>query len=135
MFNIFNLWEMKNIKGSKQEGVAIMNIRHDLESKGLSRLLQKDTKALKQMVDSYSALLFQVALRITGDKQVAEQILCEVFRDLWENPKHYTKVKDKYISSYLIKLCKLKCVDREEIHITRLLSKKSKNYVAHNATI
>ena len=135
MFNIFNLWEMKNIKGSKQEGVAIMNIRHDLESKGLSRLLQKDTKALKQMVDSYSALLFQVALRITGDKQVAEQILCEVFRDLWENPNHYTKVKDKYISSYLIKLCKLKCVDREEVHINRLLSKKSKNYVAHNATI
>jgi Sigma-70 region 2 len=135
MFNIFNLWEMKNIKGSKQEGVAIMNIRHDLESKVLSRLLQKDTKALKQMVDSYSALLFQVALRITGDKQIAEQILCEVFRDLWENPNHYTKVKDKFLSSYLIKLCKLKCVDREEVHITRLLSKKSKNYVAHNVTI
>ncbi|MGA4721058.1 RNA polymerase sigma factor [Fictibacillus nanhaiensis] len=112
-----------------------MNIRHDLDSTILTRLLHKDSSALKQMVDSYSTLLYQVALRITGDKRVAEQVLCEVFRDLWENPNQYTKIKDKFLSSYLIKLCKLKCVDREEIHITRLLSKKSKNYVANNATI
>ncbi|MBN3554576.1 hypothetical protein JYA63_09890 [Fictibacillus nanhaiensis] len=112
-----------------------MNIRQELESKVLSRLRQKDSQALKLMVDSYSTLLYQVALRITGDKRVAEQVLCEVFRDLWENPSHYTKVKDKFLSSYLIKLCKLKCVDREEIHITRLLSKKSKNYVANNVTV
>ncbi|WP_194270865.1 RNA polymerase sigma factor [Fictibacillus phosphorivorans] len=112
-----------------------MNIRHELENKVLNRLLQKDAQALKQMVDSYSTLLYQVALRITGDKRVAEQVLCDVFRDLWENPSHYKKVKDKFLSSYLIKLCKLKCVDREEIHITRLLSKKSKNYVANNVTV
>ncbi|MED1865271.1 sigma factor [Fictibacillus nanhaiensis] len=112
-----------------------MNIRHDLDRNVLNRLHHKDSSALKQMIDSYSTLLFHVALRITGDKRVAEQVLCEVFRDLWDNSDHYTKVKDKFLSSYLIRLCKLKCVDREEIHITHLLSKKSKNYVAHNATI
>lgn len=101
----------------------------------LKQLLNKDPQALKQMVNSYSTLLYQVALRITGDKRAAEQVLCEVFRDLWDNPLHYEKAKDSFLSSYLIKLCKLKCVNREELHITRLLSKKSKNYIAKNATV
>ncbi|MFG6494908.1 sigma factor [Fictibacillus sp. UD] len=112
-----------------------MKIRRDIEGNVLEQLLKKDPEALKQMVHSYSTLLFQVAFRITGDKRAAEQVLCEVFRELWENPFHYEKSKDSFLSSYLIKLCKLKCVNREELHITKLLSKKSKNYIANNATI
>lgn len=107
-----------------------MKLKKELDTELLERLLFKDSEALKQLVNSYSTLLFQVAVRITGDQKASEKILCDVFRELWDKPNHFTQSKDAFLSSYLIKRCKLKCVQMEETHIRTLLSKKSKNYIA-----
>jgi DNA-directed RNA polymerase specialized sigma24 family protein len=107
-----------------------MKLKKDLDTELLERLLFKDPEALKQLVISYSTLLFQVAVRITGDRKASEKILCDVFRELWDNPTSFSTSKDTFLSSYLIKSCKIKCVQFEETHIKSLLSKKSKNYIA-----
>ncbi|WP_226536734.1 RNA polymerase sigma factor [Fictibacillus halophilus] len=107
-----------------------MKLKKDLDSELLERLLFKDPEALKQLVSSYSRLLFQIAVRITGDQKASEKILCDVFRELWDKPNHFTQSEDTFLSSYLIKRCKIKCVQFEETYINSLLSKKSKNYIA-----
>ncbi|GGB63497.1 sigma factor [Fictibacillus barbaricus] len=112
-----------------------MRIRKELEENILKQLLHKDPEVLKQIISFYSMLLYQVAYRITGSQRESEQILCEVFRELWENPNRFAQSKDNFFSSYLIKRCKLKCVEREEVHIMTILSKKSKKYIAKKATI
>jgi DNA-directed RNA polymerase specialized sigma24 family protein len=107
-----------------------MKLKKDVDSELLERLLFKDPEALKQLVSSYSTLLYQIAVRITGDQKASEKILCDVFRELWDKPNKFTQSEETFLSSYLIKRCKMKCVQIEETHIKSLLSKKSKNYIA-----
>ncbi|MFD1356739.1 RNA polymerase sigma factor [Fictibacillus halophilus] len=107
-----------------------MKLKKNVEIELLERLMFKDPEALKKLVNSYSTLLFQIAVRITGDRKASEKILCDVFRELWDKPDDYTQSRETFLSSYLIKRCKIKCVQIEETHIKSLLSKKSKNYIA-----
>jgi len=52
----------------------------------LSAMRSGDEKAIAELYDRYSALVYSVALRVLGDTGAAEDILQEVFMQLWRNP-------------------------------------------------
>ncbi|MCM3718982.1 hypothetical protein [Fictibacillus phosphorivorans] len=107
-----------------------MKLKNDLDGKLFERRGLKDPDALKQIVSSYSTLLLQKITRITGDQQVSEKILVEVFHEVLDKPIQLTPSPDTNLLSDLVKRCKMKCVQMEEKHLKSLLSKKSKNYIA-----
>jgi len=45
-----------------------------------------DQSALAELYDRYSSVVYAVALRILGDAGAAEDVLQEVFLQLWRNP-------------------------------------------------
>jgi RNA polymerase sigma-70 factor (ECF subfamily) len=45
-----------------------------------------DASAMAVLYDRYSSLVYSVALRVLGDTGVAEDVLQEVFMNLWRNP-------------------------------------------------
>ncbi len=45
-----------------------------------------DQSALAELYDRYSSVVYAVALRVLGDTRAAEDILQEVFLQLWRNP-------------------------------------------------
>jgi RNA polymerase sigma-70 factor (ECF subfamily) len=45
-----------------------------------------DESAMATLYDRYSSLVYSVALRVLGDTGVAEDVLQEVFMQLWRNP-------------------------------------------------
>ena len=45
-----------------------------------------DGQAMAQLYDRYSSLVYSVALRVVGDTGAAEDVLQEVFMQLWRNP-------------------------------------------------
>lgn len=45
-----------------------------------------DESAMEVLYDRYSSLLYSVALRVLGDTGAAEDVLQEVFMQLWRNP-------------------------------------------------
>jgi RNA polymerase sigma-70 factor, ECF subfamily len=45
-----------------------------------------DEQAMAQLYDRYSSIVYSVALRVVGDTGAAEDILQEVFLQLWRNP-------------------------------------------------
>ncbi len=45
-----------------------------------------DESALAALYDRYSSIVYSVALRVLGDTGAAEDILQEVFMQLWRNP-------------------------------------------------
>ena len=45
-----------------------------------------DQKAMAQLYDRYSAMVYAVALRVLGNAGAAEDVLQEVFMQLWRNP-------------------------------------------------
>jgi RNA polymerase sigma-70 factor, ECF subfamily len=45
-----------------------------------------DQRAMADLYDRYSSVVYAVALRVVGDAGVAEDVLQEVFLQLWRNP-------------------------------------------------
>jgi len=52
----------------------------------MSAMRSGDQKAMAQLYDRYSAMVYAVALRVLGDAGAAEDVLQEVFMQLWRNP-------------------------------------------------
>ena len=52
----------------------------------LSAIGSGSEKAMAELYDRYSAVVYSVALRVLGDTGAAEDVLQEVFMQLWRNP-------------------------------------------------
>jgi len=50
------------------------------------RLRAGDESAMEQLYDRYSGIVYSVALRVLNDTGAAEDVLQEVFLQLWRNP-------------------------------------------------
>lgn len=49
----------------------------------IRRVVERDEAALAGLYDRFNALVFTIALRITGDRAVAEEVLQDVFHAVW----------------------------------------------------
>jgi RNA polymerase sigma-70 factor (ECF subfamily) len=52
----------------------------------ISAICSGDQPAMAQLYDRYSGVVYSVALRVLGDTAAAEDILQDVFMQLWRNP-------------------------------------------------
>ncbi|HEY1271190.1 MAG TPA: sigma-70 family RNA polymerase sigma factor [Terriglobales bacterium] len=52
----------------------------------MSAIRSGDEQAMAQLYDRYSLIVYSVALRVLGDTGAAEDVLQEVFLQLWLNP-------------------------------------------------
>jgi len=55
----------------------------------VSRVRVGDQNAMGALYDRYSALVYAVALRVLADSAAAEDVLQEVFMQLWRNPTRF----------------------------------------------
>jgi RNA polymerase sigma-70 factor (ECF subfamily) len=60
----------------------------------LLALVQKgDEQAMASLFDRYSKLVYSVALRVLRDPSAAEDVLQEVFMQIWRNPDSFTAAR------------------------------------------
>ena len=52
----------------------------------VSAIRSGDEQAMAQLYDRYSPIIYSVALRVLGDTGAAEDVLQDVFMQLWRNP-------------------------------------------------
>ena len=57
---------------------------------------KKDSKAYSVLYDMYSKSLFAVILNLVKDKEVAEDVLQEVFVKIWKNMESYNESKGRF---------------------------------------
>jgi RNA polymerase sigma-70 factor (ECF subfamily) len=55
----------------------------------ISRIRTGDEDALAALHDRYASVVYSVALRVLGDTTQAEDILQEIFIQLWRNPQRF----------------------------------------------
>jgi len=67
------------LRSSERQGVA-----PDLAT--VTAMRSGDQSALAELYDRYSSVVYAVALRVLGDSGAAEDVLQEVFLQLWRNP-------------------------------------------------
>jgi len=52
----------------------------------VSAIASGDESAMGQLYDRYSPIVYSIALRVLGDAGMAEDLLQEIFMQLWRNP-------------------------------------------------
>ena len=55
----------------------------------MARVRSGDERALATLYDRYSQVVYSVALRVLGDTTQAEDILQEIFMQIWRNPQSF----------------------------------------------
>jgi RNA polymerase sigma-70 factor (ECF subfamily) len=59
----------------------------------LAQVLGGDAQAMATLYDRYSRVVYSVALRVLGDPASAEDVLQEVFMQIWRNPDSFTPAR------------------------------------------
>jgi RNA polymerase sigma-70 factor (ECF subfamily) len=55
----------------------------------IARIRAGDEDAMAQVYDRYSQIVYSVALRVLGDTGAAEDVMQEIFMQLWRNPQSF----------------------------------------------
>jgi RNA polymerase sigma-70 factor (ECF subfamily) len=87
----------------------------------LSAIRSGDENAMAVLYDRYSAVVYSVALRVLGDTGAAEDVLQEVFMQLWRNPGRFDSSRGS-LGAWLAVIARHRAIDglrkrRPEINI------------------
>jgi RNA polymerase sigma-70 factor, ECF subfamily len=69
-----------------------------------------DQSAVAQLYDRYSSVVYAVALRVLGDTGAAEDVLQEVFLQLWRNPAAFDAARGT-LGSWLAVIARNRAID------------------------
>ena len=75
------------------------------------RLTKKDESALAQIYDLYGGAVYQLALRITRDPGVAEEICLDSFMQLWQQAPTLDRQSDNLLA-WLFTIARSRAIDR-----------------------
>jgi RNA polymerase sigma-70 factor (ECF subfamily) len=59
----------------------------------LARIQQGDDRAMAVLFDRYSKIVYSVSLRVLRDTAAAEDIMQEIFMQIWRNPNSFVAAK------------------------------------------
>jgi len=78
----------------------------------MSKVVEYDSKALEELYDRYSPILYSLIKKIVEDKTKAEEVLVDVFVIVWES-KDSSNISTDNVYTWLITLARNKAVDRK----------------------
>lgn len=83
---------------------------HAQDAALVARLRSGDQAAMTALYDRYSSLVYAVALRVVGDTGAAEDILQEVFLQLWRKPGAFDAARGR-LAPWLAVIARHKAID------------------------
>ncbi len=75
------------------------------------RLLQKDVEAFEQLYERHSRIVYALVLRILQQGATAEEVVQDVFLQLWRKARHYDEQRGPFIP-WLMTLARNRALDR-----------------------
>jgi RNA polymerase sigma-70 factor (ECF subfamily) len=76
----------------------------------IARLRGGDQSAMSDLYDRYSAVVYGVALRVLGDTMAAEDVLQEVFLQLWRRPGNFDSGRGR-LAPWLAVIARNRAID------------------------
>src|SRR5215467_2997310 len=76
----------------------------------IERIRSGDDSAMADMYDRYSGIVYGVALRVLGNTTAAEDVLQEVFLQIWRNPQAFDANRGK-LTAWLAVIARNRAVD------------------------
>lgn len=69
-------------------------------------LLHRDKEAFEELYDRYYLLLWKLVSAAESDHRICEQLVTQVFKQVWQNPHEF--ISEKRPALLLIECCRLK---------------------------
>lgn len=101
----------------------------------LGQIAQGDTDALEKLYDRYSGLLTALARRVLHDPSDAEEILQEVFLQVWNQAGRYDRSRSS-VSTWLVLITRSRAIDRlrsRQVKDRTLTSLKQEKTTTHTS--
>lgn len=76
----------------------------------LQRLRAKDERALETLYDRYNGLVFTLAFRITGDRQLAQEVLQDAFLRCWNSAGQFDDTRG-HVAAWLMGIARNRAID------------------------
>lgn len=76
----------------------------------IAQLRDGDENAMASLYDRYSGVVYGVALRVLGDTMAAEDVLQEVFLQLWRNPHSFDPARGS-LAPWLAVIARNRAID------------------------
>jgi RNA polymerase sigma-70 factor (ECF subfamily) len=76
----------------------------------IERIRSGDETAMADIYDRYSGIVYGVALRVLGDTSAAEDVLQEIFLQLWRNPQAFDANRGK-LPAWLAVITRNRAID------------------------
>src|SRR5215213_1312774 len=80
----------------------------------LTRISRRDEQALGLLYDRYGTLAYTIALHITQDRAVAEEVVQGVFQTAWQFASGY--LINISVSAWLITITRQRAIDATQLH-------------------
>jgi len=80
------------------------------DAESLARLGQRDENAMEEIFRRYSGPVYSVALRVLHDTGQAEDVLQEVFLQLWRNPNAFVQDRGS-LGAWLVVVARNRAID------------------------
>ena len=90
----------------------------DAEVELLRRVAQGDRRGFEELYDRFSGVLFSTASRVLNNQEAAEDVLQEVFVQIWEKAPLYDPARGKPLT-WAITLTRNKAIDRLRATVRR----------------
>lgn len=76
----------------------------------LDRVLARDQRSMTELFDRYGSMVYSVALRVLKDPGHAEDIMQDVFFQLWENPRTFVPGRGS-LGAWLLVVARNRAID------------------------
>jgi RNA polymerase sigma-70 factor (ECF subfamily) len=76
----------------------------------LALVARREEAALGQIYDRYGALVYTIALRVTGDRQTAEEVVQDVFQSVWQSVAGYQPGRGACVA-WLVGIARHRAID------------------------
>jgi RNA polymerase sigma-70 factor (ECF subfamily) len=85
----------------------------------VSGLRSRDLGAFEALYDRYADLVFSVALRVVGDRHVAEDVMQDVYLQLWRRPEQFDAARGSF-RTWLLSVARNRSIDELRAAARRL---------------
>lgn len=99
------------------------------------RVTLREEAAIRKLYDCYSVLVYSVARHVLADDGLAEDVLQEIFLQLWRNPDSFDPARGS-LSTWLTVLARHRAIDRyrrrhSELDVAEMVIPTNGNQLAH----
>ena len=100
--------------GSESRGIGLASTLPELsvsDAEIIARIYSGDEGAMALLYDRYSSVVYAVALRVLSDGSAAEDILQDVFIQLWRNPQAFNASRGS-LTAWLVVIARNRAIDQ-----------------------